>query len=59
MTQVDTLEPLPVPEGPPERRLPPRRWVRENLFPSRLDALIRKEIAANIALVKAADLKFN
>jgi general L-amino acid transport system permease protein len=28
---VDTLEPLPLPE-PPRRRLPPREWVRENLF---------------------------
>lgn len=40
MTQVDTLEPLPVPEGPPERRLPPRRWVRENLFGSAFDAFL-------------------
>ena len=29
------------------------------LTPTEFDALIRKEIAANIALVKAADLKFN
>jgi tripartite-type tricarboxylate transporter receptor subunit TctC len=29
------------------------------LSPTEFDALIRKEIAANIALVKAAGLKFN
>ena len=29
------------------------------LSPTEFDALIRKEVAANIALVKAADLKFN
>jgi general L-amino acid transport system permease protein len=40
MTQIDTLEPLPVPEGPPERRLPPREWVRENLFGSAFDAVL-------------------
>jgi general L-amino acid transport system permease protein len=40
VTQVDALEPLPVPEGPPERRLPPRRWVRENLFGSAFDAFL-------------------
>jgi general L-amino acid transport system permease protein len=40
MTQIDTLEPLPIPEGPPERRLPPREWVRENLFGSAFDAVL-------------------
>jgi general L-amino acid transport system permease protein len=39
-TQVDTLEPLPLPEGPPERRLPPRQWVRENLFGSAFDSVL-------------------
>ena len=29
---VDTLEPLPAPEPPVERRLPPREWVKENLL---------------------------
>jgi general L-amino acid transport system permease protein len=39
-TQIETLEPLPLPEGPPERRLPPREWVRENLFGSVFDAVL-------------------
>ncbi|MGH3038522.1 MAG: amino acid ABC transporter permease [Gaiellaceae bacterium] len=39
-TQVDLLEPLPLPEGPPERRLPPRQWIRENLFGSVLDSVL-------------------
>jgi general L-amino acid transport system permease protein len=39
-TQIDALEPLPLPEGPPERRLPPRQWVRENLFGSVFDSLL-------------------
>ena len=29
---TDTLEPLPLPEPPVERRLPPREWVKENLL---------------------------
>jgi general L-amino acid transport system permease protein len=29
---TDTLEPLPLPEPPVERRLPPRQWVVENLL---------------------------
>ena len=29
---TDTLEPLPLPEPPVERRLPPREWVVENLL---------------------------
>ena len=39
-TRVDTLEPIPAPERPPERRLPPREWARENLFGSRLDTVL-------------------
>jgi general L-amino acid transport system permease protein len=39
-TQIDALEPLPLPEGPPERRLPPRQWVRENLFGSVFDTIL-------------------
>lgn len=39
-TRVDTLEPIPAPEPPPERRLPPREWARENLFGTWFDALL-------------------
>jgi general L-amino acid transport system permease protein len=39
-TQIDALEPLPLPEGPPERRLPPRQWIRENLFGSVFDSVL-------------------
>jgi general L-amino acid transport system permease protein len=39
-TQIDALEPLPLPEGPPERRLPPRQWIRENLFGSAFDSVL-------------------
>ena len=39
-TRVDTLEPVPVPELPPERRLPPKEWVRENLVGTWFDTLL-------------------
>jgi general L-amino acid transport system permease protein len=39
-TRVDTLEPMPAPERPPERRLSPREWMRENLFGSWLDTIL-------------------
>jgi general L-amino acid transport system permease protein len=49
MTQVDAVEPLPVPEGPPGRRLPPRQWVRENLFGSAFDAVLTVVFALFLA----------
>jgi general L-amino acid transport system permease protein len=39
-TRVDTLEPVPAPERPPERRLPWRAWARENLFGTWFDTLL-------------------
>ena len=39
-TRVDTLEPVPAPERPPERRLPPREWARENLFGTPFDTFL-------------------
>jgi general L-amino acid transport system permease protein len=39
-TSVDTLEPMPAPERPPERRLSPKEWMRENLFASWLDTIL-------------------
>jgi general L-amino acid transport system permease protein len=40
VTRVDTLEPVPVPERPPERRLSPREWVRENLVATWFDTVM-------------------
>jgi general L-amino acid transport system permease protein len=48
-TQIDALEPLPIPEGPPERRLPPRQWVRENLFGSAFDSVLTVVFGAFLA----------
>ena len=39
-TRVDTLEPVPAPERPPERRLPPREWMRENLVATWFDTIL-------------------
>jgi general L-amino acid transport system permease protein len=58
MTQVDALEPLPVPEGPPERRLPPRQWVRENLFGSAFDAVLTVVFAVFLAWAAYRIAKF-
>jgi general L-amino acid transport system permease protein len=51
-TQIDALEPLPIREGPPERRLPPRAWVRENLFGSVFDGVLT--VAFGVFLAWAA-----
>jgi general L-amino acid transport system permease protein len=40
------LEPVPLPEPPPERRLPPRQWVRQNLFSSWFNGLLTVVFAA-------------
>jgi general L-amino acid transport system permease protein len=41
-TRVDALEPIPVleTEGPPLRRLGPREWARQNLFPNWWNGLL-------------------
>ncbi|MGH3024687.1 MAG: amino acid ABC transporter permease [Gaiellaceae bacterium] len=39
-TRVDTLEPMPAPELPPERHLSPKEWAQKNLFASRLDTIL-------------------
>ena len=47
-----TLEPLPVPDvTPPERRVPPRRWVRENLFSSWFNGVLTVVFAAVLGWV--------
>jgi general L-amino acid transport system permease protein len=40
VTRVDTLEPIPAPERPPQERLSRREWARKNLFGSRLDTVL-------------------
>jgi general L-amino acid transport system permease protein len=39
-TRVDTLEPIPAPERPPERRLSPKEWARENLVATWFDTIL-------------------
>ncbi|HEX2046085.1 MAG TPA: amino acid ABC transporter permease [Gaiellaceae bacterium] len=48
-TRVDTLEPVPAPERPPERRLPPRDWARENLFGTWFDTVLTVVFALVVA----------
>jgi general L-amino acid transport system permease protein len=51
------LEPLPVPEvAPPERSLPPRRWLKENLFSTWFNGVLTVLLAAVLgwALYKIA-----
>lgn len=52
-TDTATLEPLPPPEpdAPPHARLPPRQWVRENLFNSALNTVLTVVFGALIAFV--------
>jgi general L-amino acid transport system permease protein len=61
-TRVDTLEPLPAPEpeAPPERRLPPREWARENLFSSWFSTLLTVAFGLLLgwALFRAAQFVF-
>jgi general L-amino acid transport system permease protein len=39
-TRVDTLEPVPEQERPPERRLSPSEWAKENLFSTWFNSLL-------------------
>jgi general L-amino acid transport system permease protein len=61
-TRVDALEPLPTPEPerPPERRLPPAQWVRENLFSSWFNTLLTVIFALLLgwALFRASQFVF-
>jgi general L-amino acid transport system permease protein len=59
-TQIDTLEPVPLPEPErtPEGRLPPREWVRKNLFGSVLDAILTVVFAAFLTWAAYRILKF-
>jgi general L-amino acid transport system permease protein len=57
-TQIDALEPLPRPERPPERRLPPRQWLRENLFGSVFDAVLTVVFGVFLAFVAYRVCKF-
>ena len=59
-TRIDTLEPVPLPgpEASPERRLPPREWVRKNLFGSVLDSILTVVFAAFLTWAAYRILKF-
>jgi general L-amino acid transport system permease protein len=61
-TRVDTLEPIPTPEpeGPPQRRLAPRAWVRENLFSTWFNTLLTVGFGLLLgwALFRAAQFVF-
>jgi general L-amino acid transport system permease protein len=59
--KTTTLEPLPLQEvRPPERRLPPRRWIKENLFSTWLSGVLTVLLAALLgwALYKIARFVF-
>ncbi|HEX2110904.1 MAG TPA: amino acid ABC transporter permease [Gaiellaceae bacterium] len=50
-TRVDTIEPIPVPEPerPPTRRVPPQEWARENLFSTWWNSLLTVVFGAALA----------
>jgi general L-amino acid transport system permease protein len=50
-TSAATEEPLSAPEEAPEYRLPPRQWVRENLFNSTLNTILTIVFGVLIAFV--------
>ena len=59
--KTTTLEPLPLQEvRPPARRLPPRRWIKENLFGTWLSGVLTVLLAALLgwALYKIARFVF-
>jgi general L-amino acid transport system permease protein len=58
--QVTSQEfrPPPEEEGPPERRLTPLEWVRENLFPTWYDSVITLILAPIIAWIVYRSLRF-
>jgi general L-amino acid transport system permease protein len=50
-TDTATEEPMPPPEEAPKEHLPPRQWVRENLFNSPLNTVLTIVFGALIAFV--------
>ena len=60
--RVDALEPIPTPEPerPPEQRLTPAEWVRENLFSSWFNTLLTLVFALLLgwAMFRAAQFVF-
>jgi general L-amino acid transport system permease protein len=50
-TDTATLEPMPAPEEAPQHKLPPRQWVQENLFNSKLNTLLTVVFSALILFV--------
>lgn len=56
--RTDTLEPLPPPEPPVERRLPPREWATENLFAPWHNAVLTVVFGALLGYVVYRSLRF-
>ena len=52
------LEPVPLPERPPERRLPPRQWVKQNLFSSWFNGFLTVVFAAILGWVVSRLARF-
>ena len=58
-TQVETLEPIPIAEpAPPTRRLPPKEWVRENLFRTWFNGILTVVFGLLLAWVLYRAAKF-
>lgn len=55
---TDALEPIPAPEPPVERRLPPREWVRENLLAPWHNALMTAVFGGLLLYVIYRALRF-
>jgi general L-amino acid transport system permease protein len=54
-----TLEPLPLaPPGPPVAASSPRAWVKENLFPNRLNAVVTVVFGGSLGLLLFRALRF-
>lgn len=55
---TDALEPIPLPEPPVERRLPPREWITENLISPWHNALMTLVVGSALLYVAYRVLRF-